>query len=87
MSQKTDRTLYNISFIDKNGLRTMLGPNQGRCMYEDRASAEALLKDMMLLSERRLVEICGEQSRGTFRVDAFDCYHHGDAKGIYVKED
>jgi hypothetical protein len=80
--------LWNISFIDKNGLRTMLGPMQGRFMKQTRAMAEKHLKDIFTYTgENRLVEICGEQARGTFRVDAFDCWNHGDPKSIYVAED
>jgi len=34
----------------------------------------------------RLLSVCGEQSVGTFRVDSFECYDHGDPKTIYVEE-
>lgn len=87
VEMQDDRVLFNISFVNKNGLRTMLGPNQGRYMKETRAEAQELLDAIMQESgEQRLVEVCGEQARGTFRVDPFHCYAHGDAKGIYVDE-
>lgn len=86
MTDNDKVTLFNVSFIDKNGLRTMLGPNQGRYMKATREEAETHLADLMRESEERLVDICGTQSRGTFRVDAFTCYAHGDAVGIYVDE-
>lgn len=79
--------LYGISFVDKLGLRCLLGPAQGRCMYRTREDAERDLEQLLQNGEGRLVDVCGERSRGTFRVDAFDCYDHGDPKGIYVKEE
>jgi len=78
--------LFNITYINKIGLRTIFGAAQGRCMHETRASAERLLADFLLLSERRMIDVCGEQARGTFRVDAFECWPHGDPKGIYVDD-
>jgi len=80
--------LFNITCVAKDGRRTLCGPNQGRYFKATRAGAEQALRDTMAnTGEDRLVEIYGKQSRGTFRVDAFDCYDHGDAKGIYVAEE
>jgi hypothetical protein len=79
--------LYNISYIDRHGLRVLLGPAQGRCMYRTAEAAAAHLTALLEESEERLVSVCGEQARGTFRVDPFDCWDHGDPKGIYVKEE
>jgi len=76
---------FNISFMDKNGLRTLSGPNQGRYFKDTREEAEKHLRDFLTNnSEERLADIYGKQAIGTFRVDEFDCYDHGDAKGIYV---
>lgn len=78
---------YNISFMDKNGLRTLCGINQGRFFKDTREAAEQAMRDIMAnTGEDRLVEIYGKQAIGTFRVDAFECYDSGDAKGIYVDE-
>jgi len=77
---------YNITFVYKNGLRGLLGANQGRYFHDTRESAEAHLKAVLENnSEEKLLSICGEQAKGTFRVDPFDCYEKGDAKGIYVR--
>lgn len=79
--------LFNLSFIDKNGLRTLVGPAQGRYMKLTREEAEGHLKDFLANNtEERLVSIFGKQAIGTFRVDAFDCWDHGDPKGIYVDD-
>lgn len=79
--------LYNISFMNKNGLRTLVGTNQGRFFKKTREEAESHLHDFLTNNtEERLASIYGAQSVGTFRVDPFDCYDHGDAKGIYVDD-
>jgi hypothetical protein len=81
-------TQYQVSFVDKLGLRTLLGPAQGRCMHPKREQAEQHLRDLFAnTGEDRLVDICGAQARGTFRVDAFECYDHGDPIGIYVEDE
>jgi hypothetical protein len=57
-------------------------------MQKTKEDAEAYLVTLFATNgEDRLVEVCGEQARGTFRVDPFDCYDHGDPKGIYVDGD
>lgn len=57
-------------------------------MKETREEAEQHLRDVFQNSgEQRLVDVCGEQSRGTFRVDSFECYDHGDPMNIYVQEE
>ena len=79
------KVMYNVSFLDKNGLRCLLGPNQGHRMYENRESAEGFLRALLEnTGEDRLVDVCGPQSRGTFQVAAFRCYDHGDAVGCYA---
>ena len=77
---------YNITCINKAGHRVLAAPaNQGHYFYDTREAAQAWLDACFQnTGEDRLVSIWGEQSRGTFRVDAFDCYENGDAKGIYV---
>lgn len=79
--------LYNVTFVDKLGLRTIVGPAQGRFMKKTREEAEQYLKDLIANNdEDRILSIYGQQSKGTFRVDPFDCYDHGDPKGIYVDD-
>ncbi len=84
------RTLYSGSYVDKNGMRRLMAAAQGRFMKPTREKAQEWL-DQILRSEggrgeEGLVDIYGEQSRGTFRVDAFECHDHGDPVGIYVEE-
>lgn len=82
------KTLYNISFVDRDGLRKLVGPNQGRYFKATREEAAEHLAafEGPTNGEERLASIFGRQAIGTFRVDAFECYDHGDAVGIYVRE-
>lgn len=79
------QTLYQVTYIQKNGLRTILGAAQGRHMHHSKEAGEEFLVALLQnTGEDRLVSVFGEQSRGTFRVDAFECYDHGDPVSIYV---
>ena len=79
---------FNVSFLNKDGDRVLMPPNQGRHFSDTREDKEAWLKACLEnTGEEKLVSIFGEQARGTFRVDAFDCYENGDAKGVYVEND
>jgi hypothetical protein len=80
------RTLYQTTFVNRDGVRLMLGANQGRRMFADLDSAEMFLKDLLRnTGEERLSDIYGPQSIGTFRTDAFECYDNGDAVSIYPR--
>jgi hypothetical protein len=82
------RIRYGITCVHKDGERRLYGPAQGRHLWDTREAAEAWLAAAMVTNgPDRLPSIMGEQSRGTFRADAFDCYAHGDPIGIYPKGD
>lgn len=82
------KTMYNVSFIDRDGNRVMQGPNQGRYMKATLEEAQQAAIDIVKTNgEARLASIFGAQAIGTFRADAFECYEHGDAVSIYVKDD
>jgi len=79
------QTLYQVTYVQKDGLRTLMGAAQGRLMHHSREAAEEFLVALLQNNaEDRLVSVFGEQARGTFRVDAFECYDHGDPVSIYV---
>jgi hypothetical protein len=79
--------LFNVTYKSANGLRVLLGPAQGRFMKKTRAEAEESLKALLTSnSQERLAQVYGRQALGTFRVDPFKCWDHGDPKGIYVDE-
>lgn len=78
-------TRYAITKIDPDGSRSIFGRAWARYMHDTREAAEKHLADTIKNSGiDRLVSICGEQSRDTFRVDAVECWDTGDPKGIYV---
>ncbi len=81
------KKMYQITYRTASGLRTMVTANQGRHMHETRGQAEEWMEKFLANNTiEQLVQVFGKQSLGTFRVDSFDCYDHGDAKGIYVDE-
>lgn len=76
---------YNVTHIQRDGLRVLLGPAQGRFMKDTREEAEESLRALLASnSSERLASLYGQQSIGTFRVDSFECWDHGDPKRIYV---
>lgn len=80
------KTSFNVSYINRHGDRVLFGANQGRHFSDTREEKEEWLKECFEnTGEEKLVRMLGEQSRGTFRVDAFECYDNGDAKSVYVK--
>ena len=80
-------TRYAITCINKDGLRGLIHAAQGRFMKERREDAEQDLKDLLSSnSASRLISVYGKQGLATLRVDPFDCYDHGDPKGVYVDQ-
>lgn len=81
------KTMYQVTCRNRDGLRVMITPNQGRHMHETRAKADDWMESFLENNTtERLSNVYGPRSLGTFRVDAFECYDHGDAVGIYVDE-
>jgi hypothetical protein len=73
------KVLFSTTYIDMSGLRVLTHARQGRYMQPTREAAEEALKNLLENNtEQRLADIYGPQSIGTFRVDAFECYEHGD---------
>jgi hypothetical protein len=86
MSELTVR--FQVSYITRDGLRQLLVPAQGRRMFITLEGAEAWLGTFLVNNTReRLQSIYGEAAIGTFRVDAWECWSHGDPKGIFVDEE
>ena len=79
------RVLWQVTFVGRDGLRTLVGPAQGRYMHETPLEAEGALRALLATNdEARLVQVFGPQSCGTFRVDPFPCWAHGDPIRIFV---
>lgn len=80
------RVLYATTCVQGTGRRSIVGAMQGRHMRRTRLEAQRELDRLLEGGERPLIDIMGPQSRGTFRVDAFECWFYGDPKGIYPYE-
>jgi hypothetical protein len=82
MSSTTIR--YAVTCLNKDGVRMLCGPAQGRFMLETPEQAfQALADTLANNSEERLASVYGKQAIGTFRVTRFACWSHGDPRGIY----
>lgn len=80
-------TRYGSTHIDRDGMRTLTGPNQGRYFDDTREAAEKRMSEVMNNnSTDRIADVWGAQSLGTFEVRAITCYENGDACGIYFPE-
>lgn len=80
---------YVISRIDKDGLRVMIGPQQGRSTFATTQVADEYLKEVLKNnSEETLINIFGQQAIGTFRMSAIECWPgNNDPKGIYIQKE
>lgn len=80
---------YVLSYIDREGLRKMVCPVQGRHTHETRKIAEEHLSALLNNNtEELLLDVYGPKSVGTFAVSAVECWPgHNDPKGCYIREE
>ena len=80
---------YIISNIDKDDMRSMTYPCQGRNTRGSKQEAQKDLQDFLSANtEDQIVRIFGKQAAGTFEVSAVECYDgHFDPVGVFVKEE
>src|SRR3972149_6050752 len=80
----TMKTMYAITHINKDGMRTLSRANQGRNHFdtaeEARAALETTLKNNSLDT---LESIYGKVGATSMEVRPVRCYDHGDAMEIY----
>lgn len=76
---------FTLSFINRDGYRQIVGPNQGHKFKDTREEAEALLASFNANNnEDALRQVFGLQAIGTFAVSEIECYRPGgDAINIY----
>lgn len=80
------KTMYAVTHVNKDGMRTLTYANQGRNHCDKREDAERKLAALVQnTTVDRLEQIFGNQALGTFDVREVDCYDHGDAKSIWFK--
>lgn len=79
-------TKYAITYLNKDGMRQLLGPNQGYRFLDSPEAAESRLKTTLESNtEKLLSEVYGPQAIGTFEVRPVETYGegNGDARAIY----
>lgn len=81
------KTRFAITHINRDGMRQLSTPNQGRCFTDTRAESEKALSAFnQNNSPDALAQVYGPQAAGTFQVWPVECYDNGDAVGIYFKD-
>jgi hypothetical protein len=79
---------YAITHIGSDGLRSLALANQGRNHCATREEAEEKLRQILnpaTNSKSTLESVYGDLSK--MRVDAVECYGHGDACGSIIGEE
>lgn len=74
------KTLFAITHINKQGMRGLTEPNQGRFHFATFDEAQARLD---ALRDSLTEKILGAEMGATLEVRAVKCYDHGDAIGVW----
>lgn len=83
-AQTADKTMFALTHINSDGMRTLTQSNQGRNHFATEQQAkEYLAAFIQNNSVASLEQIFGHQALGTFEIRPVLCYHHGDAKGVW----
>ncbi len=83
------KTMYALTHIDSDGMRTLTRRNWGQNHFETREAGEKYLEAFLNPETNRestLIEIFGKRAIGTFKICPIECYDHGDAISVYVDE-
>jgi hypothetical protein len=81
------RQMFALTFVNRDGVRTLMKANQGRHHFDEREAAQAALDALVANNKREtLAEVWGEQAVDTLAVREVACYAHGDAIGIFFDE-
>lgn len=77
---------YAITYrSDYTGLRQLATGNQARRHYDTKEAADIGLA--IFSGPAGLPRVLSPAECASLRVDAVECWEHGDAKGIYVREE
>jgi hypothetical protein len=82
-------TRYAATFVNKDGMRTLMTPNQGRCLFDTMEEARKWLDAVIkpgTNSESTLASVYGPPDKRKFAVRPVECYENGDAVGIYFND-
>ncbi|CAB4581874.1 MAG: hypothetical protein F2563_05130 [Actinobacteria bacterium] len=80
------RQRYTVTYINKDGLRTFINPNQGRFHFDKENDAKEHLANTLIHNTIEVLNSVYCDYR-TLRVDPIECYDHGDAISVYIKPD
>lgn len=81
----SNHTRYAVTKINEDGYRVLACANRGQYHFLNRVEAQTFLDNILKNnSEDMLRSVYGDTTK--MRVDPIECYHHGDAIGIYIKD-
>lgn len=90
MSNRNEETVtrYMPTYINKDGMRRILGTAQGRFTKATAEEAQSAVDSLLSNNTEDCLRECyGKQSIGTFRVDPIECWPvHFDPIGIFVHD-
>lgn len=76
------QTLYAATYLNRDGMRTLMTPAQGRHMFATADDAQHWINAVWSNTSRdTLLQVFGNDN--TFEVRPCQCYDHGDPVGIY----
>lgn len=81
------KTLFALTHINTDGMRTLTRSNQGQNHFATKPEANNYLAQFIQNnSVDTLEQVFGNQALGTFQIWPVDCYDHGDAVGIFFDD-
>lgn len=80
-TSKEDVTRYVVTYVNKDGMRTLVGPAQGRSTYDTAEDAQWHLDAMRDNNSAGTLAMFGTSD--TFEVRPCLCYWHGDPKSVW----
>jgi hypothetical protein len=76
--------MYAITHRNRDGMRILTFPNQGRNHYDTQEAAVQALQQFR--DNGSIRNVIGETGYRTLEVRPVTCYDHGDAVGIYFDD-
>jgi hypothetical protein len=77
-------TRFLLSYVNRDGIRTIFGANQGRNFFDTEGAAQKHMRAVLLNNAAdKLTSTFGPLVIESLRVTPAECYENGDAFGIY----
>jgi hypothetical protein len=81
MQTKHDVIRYAVTYVNSDGMRTLVGGANARSTYDTAEKAEKALHALRTNNSQSTLRMFGDTD--TFEVRSVKCYWHGDPKGVW----